>query len=104
MENRGQGELERFRADSRMKKGFVGSILATFSVLKEKGRFQAGFRDTVPIWSRFEQGSQFYPGIWNGNGGKVCTSEPHVPTVVKWQFEPPMLIMIVIGDGKGNPG
>ena len=39
MENSGQGELERFRADSRLKRGFVGSILGTLAVFKGKGRF-----------------------------------------------------------------
>ena len=39
MENGGQGELERFEADSEMKRGFMGSILGTFAVFKEKGRF-----------------------------------------------------------------
>ena len=39
MENGGQCELNRFRAVSRMKMGFVGRILGIFSVLKGKGRF-----------------------------------------------------------------
>ena len=94
MENRGQSESERFEADSQMKRGFVGSILGTFAVFKGKGIFQAGFRDTFPILSGFEQERRSYPGMENGNSDKVCSSGPHVPTVVKWPFEP-MLIMIV---------
>ena len=38
-ERGGQSELERFRADSRMKRGFVASILSIFPILKGKGRF-----------------------------------------------------------------
>ena len=38
-ENGGQGELERFRAVSLWKRGFVGRILGTFSVLKGKAKF-----------------------------------------------------------------
>ena len=57
MENRGQSELRRFRVVSQMKRGFVGSILGTFPVFKGKGKFPAGFRDTFPIESEFEQES-----------------------------------------------
>ena len=39
LENRGQGELERLGADSQLKRGFVGSILSIFPVLKGKGQF-----------------------------------------------------------------
>ena len=39
MENRGQGELKRFGVVSRLKRGFTGSILGIFWVLKGKGRF-----------------------------------------------------------------
>ena len=71
MENRGQGELNRFGVDLQLKMGLAGSILSIFSVFKGKGRFSAGFRDTFPIKSEFEQERRFYPRMRNGNGGKV---------------------------------
>ena len=43
MENRGQSELNRFGAVSRMKKGFVGSNLNTFPVFEGKGNFERDF-------------------------------------------------------------
>ena len=49
MEYDGQDEAERFRADSQLKRGIVGSILGIFPVFDGKGRFRAGFRYTFPI-------------------------------------------------------
>ena len=43
MQNGGQSELERFRADSRIERGFVGSILGTFPLLRGKGDFRRNF-------------------------------------------------------------
>ena len=63
VENGGQGELKRFKTDSRMKRGFVGRILSTFAVLKEKGRFQARFRDTFPIRREVVHYKLFSPPI-----------------------------------------
>ena len=42
LENCGQGELERFGADSQLKRGFVGSILSIFPVLKGKREILSG--------------------------------------------------------------
>ena len=39
-ENGGQGEFDRFGADSQSKRGFVGRILGTFLFLKGQGDFK----------------------------------------------------------------
>ena len=54
-ESGGQSELKRFGVVSRMKRGFVASILRTFPIFKGNGRFCAGFRDTFPILSEIER-------------------------------------------------
>ena len=43
MENDGQSELERLRADLQLKRAFVGSILNTFPVCRGKGDFKRDF-------------------------------------------------------------
>ena len=68
MGNGGQGELERFGVVSRVKRGFVGSILSTIPVLKGNGVIRAGFRDTFPIMRAIEQERKFYPGSGIGMG------------------------------------
>ena len=58
--------VEAIRSGFTIEKGFRGEHFKNISVLKGKGRFKAGIRDTFPIVSEIEQESGFYPafGTW----------------------------------------
>ena len=73
MENGGQSELERFEADSKLKRGFVGSILGTFPVLRGKGYFWRDFGKHSHFGANLSGKAGFIPKWGIGKAAECIT-------------------------------